>query len=297
MSEKLASEEKVMSRLGAEPAAPVRSMAELLAIAFAMEKESAQRYSELAQRMRDKGQARLAEVFERLVKEETGHIENVTRWSRQSSGNDPDLRQLRWTPKGVFDDENTAVVSPELVDPYHSFAMAVRNEERAFAFWSYVASNAPSTEIRSAAEQMAREELEHARVLRVERRLAFSSRREADATFASAGDLATMEEQVAIRLKAFAALRGEHDETVLSGLAAEARKLAQQLTASPFGTNTSISDRSPESLDALCELLAESYLNAGETLPLQADRDRAQMLATTAIKRLATLRYLDEQPL
>ncbi|WP_181176926.1 ferritin family protein [Mesorhizobium sp. B2-6-4] len=272
-------------------------MAELLAIAFAMEKEAAQRYAELAQRMRDKGQARLAEVFERLVKEETGHIENVTRWSRQSSSNDPDLRQLRWTPKGVFDDENTAVVSPELVDPYHSFAMAVRNEERAFAFWSYVASSAPSTEIRSAAEQMAREELEHARVLRIERRRAFSSRREANATFASAGDLAMMEEQVAIRLKAFAAFRGEHDKTALSDLAAEARDLAQQLTASPLGTNTSISDRSPESLDALCELLAESYLNAGEKLPLQADRDRAQILATTAIKRLATLRYLDEQPI
>lgn len=287
-----------MSRLQAEPAAPVRSMAELLAIAFAMEKESAERYAELAQRMRDNGQERLAEVFERLVKEETGHIENVTRWSQESSGNDPDLRQLRWTPpKGVFDDEDMAVVSPELVDAYHSFAMAVRNEERAFAFWSYVASNAPSTEIRSAAEQMAREELEHARVLRIERRRAFSSRREANATFVSAGDLATMEEQVAIRLKAFAAFRGEHDKAVLSNLAAEARDLAQQLTASPLGTNTSISDRSPESVDALCELLAESYLNAGESLPLQADRDRAQTLATTAIKRLATLRYLEERPI
>ncbi|MER9331803.1 ferritin family protein [Mesorhizobium sp. M0152] len=286
-----------MSRLQAEPAAPVRSMAELLAIAFAMEKEAAERYAELAQRMRDKGQARLAEVFERLVKEETGHIENVTRWSRQSSGNDPDLRQLQWTPKGVFDDENTAVISPELVDPYHSFAMAVRNEERAFAFWSYVASNAPSTEIRSAAEQMAREELEHARILRTERRRAFFSRREANATFASSSDLAAMEEQIAIRLKAFAAFRGEHDKAVLSNLATEARDLAQQLTASPLGTTTSISDRSPESLDALCELLAESYLNAGESLPLQADRDRAQTFATTAIKRLATLRYLEERPI
>lgn len=286
-----------MSRLKAEPAAPVRSMTELLAIAFAMEKESAERYAELAERMRNNGQARLAEVFERLVKEETGHIESVVRWSRQSSGNDPDPRQLRWTPKGVFDDEDTAVVSPELVDAYHSFAMAVRNEERAFAFWSYVAANAPSTEVRSAAEEMAREELEHARILRIERRRAFSSRRDAEATFASSGDLATREEQIAIRLKAFAAFRGDHDKAVLSDLAAEARDLAQQLTASPLGTSTSISDRSPESLDALCELLAESYLNAGESLPSQADRDRAQILATTAIKRLATLRYLDEQPI
>lgn len=285
-----------MSRLEAEPAAPVRSMTELLAIAFAMEKESAERYAELAERMRDSGQARLAEVFEGLVKEETGHIENVTRWSRQSSGTDPDLRQLRWTPKGVFDDENTAVVSPELMDAYHSFAMAVRNEERAFAFWSYVAANAPSPEVRSAAEQMAREELEHARILRIERRRAFFSRRDAKATFAGSGDFATLEEQIAIRLKAFAAFRGDHDKAALSALAAEARDLAQQLSASPLGATNPISGRSPESLDALCELLAESYLNAGESLPLQADRDRAQVLATMAIKRLAILRYLDEQP-
>lgn len=99
-----------MSRLKAEPAAAVRSMAELMAIAFVMETESAEKYAELAKRMRDNGQARLAEVFERLVREETGHIENVVRWSRKSGGNDPDLRQLRWTPKDVFDDEDAAVV-------------------------------------------------------------------------------------------------------------------------------------------------------------------------------------------
>ncbi|TPN35231.1 ferritin family protein [Mesorhizobium sp. B1-1-6] len=286
-----------MSRLKAEPAAAVRSMAELMAIAFAMETESAEKYAELAKRMRDNGQARLAEVFERLVREETSHIENVVRWSRKSGGNDPDLRQLRWTPKDVFDDEDAAVVSPELVDAYHSFAMAVRNEERAFAFWSYVAANATSMEVRSASEEMASEELEHARVLRIERRRAFSSRRDAEATFVTSGDLANMEEQIANRLNAFAAFRGKHDKAVLSRLAAEAGDLAKQLTGNPLGPSNSISNRSPESLDALCELLAESYLNAGESLPFQADRDRAQILATTAIKRLATLRYLEERPI
>lgn len=144
---------------------------------------------------------------------------------------------------------------------------------------------------------MAREELDHARILRIERRRAFFSHRDAKATFGISGDFAAMEEQIAIRLKAFAAFRGDHDKAVLSDLAAEARDLAQQLTASPLATSNSVSDRSPESLDALCELLAESYLNAGDSLPLQADRDRAQVLATTAIRRLATLRYLEERPI
>ncbi|MGO4842704.1 hypothetical protein AB4144_61580, partial [Rhizobiaceae sp. 2RAB30] len=50
----------------------------------------------------------------------------------------------------------------------------------------------------------------------------------------------------------------------------------------------------PRSLDALCEWLADFYIEAGETLPSQAARERAQALATTAVRRLATVRHLEE---
>ena len=51
------------------------------------------------------------------------------------------------------------------------------------------------------------------------------------------------------------------------------------------------------SLEALCEWLAEHYVEAGETLPSQAARDSAQALATSAIPRPALMRHLhDTQP-
>ncbi|MER8461814.1 hypothetical protein [Mesorhizobium sp. M1396] len=187
------------------------------------------------------------------------------------------------------------MASSEFIDAYHSFAMAVGNEERAFAFWSDVAANATLTEVQSTAEQMARGKLEHARIPRVERRRAFLSNRESGAAPAGSRDFAAMEEQIATRLDAYARFRREDDRPVFCDLAAEARNLAQQLIASPLGTTNSIGSRPPGSLDAFCEFAAESYVNTGDTLASQADRDRAQILATSAIRRLATLRYIEER--
>src|SRR5262245_44687253 len=158
-----------MSRLTSEPTASIRSMDELLAVAMAMEKESADRYAGLAKRMRAAGRQELADVFDRLVREETGHIDTVVSWSRQVIHRSPKVLPPEAAPHDVFDDEAIGLVSPELVDAYRSFAVAVRNEERAFAFWSYVAANAETTEMREAAERMARDELEHAKSLRRER--------------------------------------------------------------------------------------------------------------------------------
>ena len=59
--------------------------------------------------------------------------------------------------------------------PYRALSMAVRNEERAFAFWSYVAGFAEDPEIKKSAESMAREELGHVATLRKERRRAYHS--------------------------------------------------------------------------------------------------------------------------
>ena len=53
-----------------------------------------------------------------------------------------------------------------MTTPYRALAMAVRNEERAFAFWSYVAAYSEDSEIKKAAEAMAREELGHVSTLR-----------------------------------------------------------------------------------------------------------------------------------
>ena len=67
--------------------------------------------------------------------------------------------------------------------------MAVRNEERAFAFWSYVAAHAEVAEVRQAAETMAHEELGHVSILRRERRNAFHAERRSGGFLHSGGSV------------------------------------------------------------------------------------------------------------
>ena len=281
-----------MSRLRSEPRASMRSMAELLAVAMEMEQESVQRYAVLAKRMRAAGHRELAGVFDRLVREETGHIEMVVNWSRQVTQKTPEVLPAGAVPQDVFDDENIGLVSPELVDAYRSFAIAVRNEERAFAFWSYVAAQGASPEIREAAEQMAREELEHAKTLRRERRKAFFKDRRLLPGVRGTCDLPSLEMEVCKHLEEYAKMNGNRSE--YRDLALEARRLSLDLASDPLEDLASIGQPPPRSLAALCEWLTDYYIEAGEHLLSQAARDRAQALATIAVKRLAVVRNVEQ---
>lgn len=277
--------------MGFQPAKPVRSMDELMAIAFAMEKESADRYGALARRMRAAGREDLAAVFDRLVGEEASQLDRLVAWSLETLRHAPAAR--RQAPRGVFDDEGAALVAPELQDAYHALAMAVRNDDRAFAFWAYVAADAPTPAIREAAERMARAKLEHVKILRRERRRAFVADRSRKLAAAGTRDLAAAERDVAIGLAALA----EAGEGSLAqegrALAAEARALADALEAEPLDETAPVGVPSAASLEVLCEWLAEHYLEAGETLASQPGRDRAQALAGMAIRRLALIRHLE----
>lgn len=276
-----------MSRLTSEPTS-IQSMDELIAVALAMEKESADRYAALAERMRSAGRLELADVFDRLVREETRHIDMVVSWSRQISRQPREVLPADAVPQDVFDDEAIGLVSPELVDAYRSFAIAVRNEERAFAFWSYIAAHGASSEIREAAEQMAREELEHAKTLRRERRKAFFKDRRLGPTVREPYDLPSLEMEICRSLEEDAD-RNE-DRSEYRDLALEARMLSLDLASDPLQYPPHAGPPPPRSLDALCEWLADYYIDAGEHLPSQTARDRAQALATIAVKRLAVVR-------
>jgi rubrerythrin len=286
-------ENRPMTRLTSEPTASIRSMDELLAVAMAMEKESAERYAALAERMRAAGRQELADVFDRLLREETGHMEMVAGWSQQALHHAPDLLPPEDVPQGVFDDENLKLVSPELMDAYRSWAVAVRNEERAFAFWSYVAANGETTEIREAAEGMAREELEHAKTLRRERRKAFFRERCLRRPVQEPYDLSSLEMEVCMRLEEYADMNRKKAE--YRNLALEARTLSLDLASAPLEDPAPSGPPPPRSLDALCEWLADYYIDAGEHLLSQAARDRAQALATVAVKRLAIVRNLEKK--
>ena len=282
-----------MSRLGTEPLIRIESLEDLFAVAAVMEREAIEGYSALAGRMHEEGKPELAEVYERLVAEETMHLGNVEHWSRRLTGKEPDLSALRGAPDATFDDEGAGTVAPELLSAYRAFSMAVRNEERAFAFWTYVAAQSTSKELQKAAEQMAREELDHVARLRRERRLAFHQARAA-ASDGEGWTLPALENRIAALLDEAArddARPGRAKD--MEALAATARARAGTLTHAPLGETRLLKNVKPEvsaRLRPAVELLLDCYLDLGERLPSQAGRDQAQAFAAELLDCLSVVR-------
>lgn len=284
-----------MSLLKSEPAASVKSLEELFAIAAAMEQEAATRYAEIAARMRHEGDPALAEVFERLSADEQSHLDSVVHWSEKIKGQAPDPVRIRWELPETFDDEGAATIHPRLLSAYRALSMAVRNEERAFAFWSYVAAHAEVPEIRQAAETMAHEELGHVATLRRERRSAFHAERRQAQTGSkgaeSGASPATLERRLADLLEPLAAKASPQERIRLQEFTQEARRLADELEQFPISMSAAEPAKGTSTDPvALAELLTDRYLEAGDAMHDEEALGRVQMLAGRAIARLAWLR-------
>jgi rubrerythrin len=235
-------------------------------------------------RMESENRPELARVFEQLVAEESGHLDNVAHWSRQVTGREPDLSAIRWDLDPTFDDEGASVVAPERLSAYRAFSIAVRNEERAFAFWTYLAARSPSQDLREAAEQMALEELSHIATLRRERRQAFHRQRAAAATELRHWPLAALEERLAALLDA---------EGPSGPLSALARARAEALSRAPLGHSPLLDRVEPGGTDtarAVAELLLDAYLDLAERLASQEDRASAQHYATQLLDCITATR-------
>ncbi len=164
------SEAGIMGILKREPPGPVTSVDELLAVAHAMELEAGRRYRELADHMRRQGEAQLASLFDFLAEIEDKHAQVIDARAQAVIGKPVDPARVRWELPENFDEEEAR---SHLLTPYRALAIAVRNEERAFAFFSYLAANAEDDAVRRLAEDGAKDELDHAALLRRERRKAW----------------------------------------------------------------------------------------------------------------------------
>lgn len=313
-----------MSLLRTEPPAPVRSLDELFALAQALEAEAAARYAELAQQMRAAGLPSVAAVFEHLAEEERGHADQVAAWSLADTGAAPDPTRIRWRPPETFDEEEArTIASSRLASAYRALSMAVRNEERAFALWTYVAAQAEDPAIRQAAERMAAEELGHAALLRRERRRAFHAERGPRAAAAAprvrpAQEAARLEQTLAGLLSALAQGGGAPAEQHAAdlrrlaqqavGMADEARAVAEaeaEARAADTGVPAAATARraapapaeveAPEGLPGalrLGERAVEDYLEAAEAARDEDAMQRLQSLAERAISRIVLLRRM-----
>jgi rubrerythrin len=283
------------SLLKSEPAGTLGSLDEMFALAHAMEQEAAKRYGELADEMHRQNKNDLAAVFTQLAAAERDHVDSVTRWSQSRRGKPPDPALVRWeAPETLNHDTATEVKTSRLMTPYRALAMAVRNEERAFAFWSYLAAYSADPEIKKAAEAMAREELGHVSTLRKERRRAYHRERdqeradETGRTVRSHIDAQRLELRLAAHLK-------EIESRLVGPAAIRTRELLDQTTrmageAGGFGSFPGVLEQ--QDAQAIAEALADAYLQGAENSDNEARVEELQGLAQKAIARLAWLRSL-----
>jgi rubrerythrin len=169
----------------------ISSVEELMAMAKVMEKEAARRYLGLSARMRLRGEDHLAELFAFLADIEEKHARKLDDQALERIAKPLVSMPIGWQVPETFDEEESA---SRLLTPYRALALAVRNEDRAFAFYTYVAADAPDEATRILAEDMAKDELEHAHLLRRERRIAFRRERSERRQGAGRGVPRTMRE-------------------------------------------------------------------------------------------------------
>jgi rubrerythrin len=287
----------IVTSLKKEPAGQVRTLDEFFALAHAIETDAAARYAEVAKQLKQQGGTHVAEVFERLAEVERGHVREVTSWAARRGESAIVDALPPWPIPDTFDASPDEIAQSKLLTPYRALASAVRHEERAFAFWTYVAAHADKTEVKEAAERMALEELEHVSLLRRERREAFHvqrSRSGAVKATVNAAALAVQERRVAELVeqdpKSFL-----EDSEFAQMIVRASKEAASKLDALEAVHHPTLSlPRLPTTLNddplAISELLVEAYLSLADSSKNSQVVYVAQHLAGAAIYRLATLR-------
>ena len=162
-----------MRRLHKSPDTGVATLAELVGIANALEHEAVRRYRWLAEEFRRRGEPETAEAFEAMAREEEHHIIDVFRWADNLGEPIPTAESFFWRLPSDLAESWDEAAGSALLTPYRAFAIAVDNEERAFAFYAYVSAWTDDRKIAAEAEMLAREELRHAAKLRTLRRIAY----------------------------------------------------------------------------------------------------------------------------
>lgn len=160
------------------PIEPIRTVEGLMDLASGMEHDAAVRYEQLAEAMDRRGEAALAKLFRELAELEREHEEGIARWAVRDGLRRPEPARFTWHLPETFGDEAEGAAA-HILTPYEALAVAVRNEERAFAFYTYVSAMADGSEVRRRAESLAREELNHVALLRDWRRRAYHDARPA----------------------------------------------------------------------------------------------------------------------
>jgi rubrerythrin len=142
----------------------IETPAELYAHAIAIEREAAERYCELAERMADEGREDLARLFDLLAREEAEHLEALERRTSGIALPEIGADPYKWLDAGAPETAARELIY-RLMTPRQALAIALRAEQRAQAFFEHVYWTSFDTALRSLAGEMAAEEREHAALI------------------------------------------------------------------------------------------------------------------------------------
>ena len=222
----------------------IKNERELLALAMTLEQRAASRFRLMAAHMREQGRDDLACLFEGLAQEEDSHADKL----RQLSGTaDLDAETLTQDLASVLDAIPGAPDAEALrrASVYECLAEAVRNEEKTFVFFSYIAASAEGEALQTLAETLATEELEHAKVLRRVRRQAYHQMRRVARRWPNASAIGNLND---LRN---AAIRGERAIAAgLGGLSQRAAEL-EQISESVNALLSTLEQNSREPADSM----------------------------------------------
>lgn len=151
------------AKRAAARAAPVRSNADFMAHAYAMEAEAAERYAEFADSMEAHNNREVAELFRKLARIEQIHADQI-------------LEQMGWkqSPLSPVNVRWEGMEGPETADPtelhylmqpYHALQIALLNEKRARDFFANLAKLTKDAGVRKGALEMEEDEAEHVRLI------------------------------------------------------------------------------------------------------------------------------------
>jgi len=139
---------------------PITSVTDLLALAYQIEADAVQRYTELAEQMETHNNQELVTVFRDLAKAEGIHAEEI----RKMTG-DIDLaaqaqRLARWKKGGSPEEADLGAVH-YLMTPWHALQLALTGEKQALAFFTSILDSANDAKIKERAAEFVEEEAEH----------------------------------------------------------------------------------------------------------------------------------------
>ena len=144
----------------------IHSVGELLAHARVMETEAYECYQDLAEQMDLHNNKEVADLFRRIAEEEKKHIEKV-----EERAGDVELPHIAPWEFKAFETEDLILHAGDMhMTPYHALALALRAEERSYAFFTQVVEMSKDEQVLALARELQEEELLH--VTQIKERLA-----------------------------------------------------------------------------------------------------------------------------